>query len=117
MVVEDVEDVRNTIQEFLANLGHEVSTAVDGPEGVAKILELLPDVSFVDVGLPGGDGYEVARRVRASPGGHQLCLVALTGYGGSDAKAKAHEAGFNHHLTKPVDVNELAKLVSRTPGS
>ncbi len=112
LVVEDVDDVRIGFQEFLADMGHEVATAIDGPEGVAKILELLPDVSFVDVGLPGFDGYEVARRVRASPGGDQLYLVALTGYGGSDAKAKVNAAGFNLHLTKPVDPGELAKLVS-----
>ena len=112
LVVEDVDDVRIGFQEFLADMGHEVATAIDGPEGVAKILELLPDVSFVDVGLPGFDGYEVARRVRASPGGDQLYLVALTGYGGSDAKAKVKAAGFNLHLTKPVDPGELAKLVS-----
>ena len=112
LVVEDVEDVRTTLQEALADLGHEVSVAVDGPQGVAKILELLPHVSFVDVGLPGIDGYEVARRVRASPGGDQLYLVALTGYDGSDARAKGKEAGFNLHLAKPVDVSELAKLMS-----
>ena len=86
--------------------------AVDGPQGLAKILELLPDVSFVDVGLPGIDGYEVARRVRTSPRGDQLYLVALTGYGGPDVTAKAKAAGFNLQLTKPVDANELAKLVS-----
>ncbi len=114
LVVEDMEDVRNSVQEFLAELGHEVSMAVDGPQGVAKILELLPDVSFVDVGLPGFDGYEVARRVRASPAGEQLYLVALTGYGGSDATAKVKEAGFNGHLTKPVDGSDLAKLVSNS---
>ena len=116
LVVEDVEDVRNTFQEFLADLGHEVSVAVDGPQGVAKILELLPDVSFVDVGLPGFDGYEVARRVRASPGGDQLVLVALTGYDGPEVRAKAMEAGFNLHLAKPVDLSVLAKLVSNSRG-
>ena len=112
LVVEDVEDVRTMMHEFLEGLGHDVSTAVDGPEGVSKILELLPDVTFVDVGLPGCDGYEVARRVRASPGGDQLYLVALTGYDGADAKAKVKEAGFDLHLTKPVDASALAKLVS-----
>ena len=112
LLVEDVEDVRTAFQILLSRLGHEVSVAVDGPQGIAKILELRPDVSFVDVGLPGIDGYEVARRVRASPGGDQLYLVALTGYDGSDARAKAKEAGFNLHLAKPVDVSELAKLLS-----
>ena len=114
LVVEDVEDVRNTLQEVLADLGHEVSVAVDGHQGVAKILELLPHVSFVDVGLPGIDGYEVARRVRASPGGDQLYLVALTGYDGSDVRARGKEAGFNLLLAKPVDMSELAKLVSNS---
>ena len=121
LMVEDGDDLRNACQAFLAKLGHEVAVAVDGLEGVAKILELLPDVSFVDVGLPGIDGYEVARRVRASPGGDQLYLVAVTGYDGSDAKEKVREAGFNLHLTKPVDGSEVANLVSsshkRGPGS
>lgn len=112
LLVEDAADLRNAFQQFLAKLGHEVSVAVDGLQGVAKILELLPDVSFVDVGLPGIDGYEVARRVRASPGGDQLYLVALTGYGGSDVRAKAKEAGFNLQLSKSVDLSELAQLVS-----
>ena len=116
LVVEDGEDLRNGFHMFLTQLGHEVSTAVDGPEGVAKILELLPDVSLVDLGLPGINGYEVARRVRASPGGDQLYLVALTGYGGSATSAKVKAAGFNLHLTKPVDVGELAKLVSTCQG-
>ena len=114
LVVEDVEDLRQVCQDFLINLGHEVSVAVDGPQGLAKILELLPDVTFVDLGLPGIDGYEVARRVRASPNGNQLYLVALTGYGVPDVKARAKEAGFDLHLTKPVDVGELAKLVSNS---
>ena len=119
LVVEDGEDLRNGFQAFLISLGHEVSTAVDGPEGVAKILELLPDVSFVDVGLPGFDGYEVARRVRASPGTEHVYLVALTGYGGSDATAKAKAAGLDLHLTKPIDASEVAKLLrnSRVNGA
>ena len=112
LVVEDVEDVRTARQLLLRRLGHEVAVAVDGPEGVAKLLALRPDVSFVEVGLPGIDGYEVSRRVRASPGGDQLYLVALTGYDGFEVRAKAREAGFDLHLAKPVDENELATLLS-----
>ena len=111
-MVEDGEDLRNGLHAFLTSLGHDVSTAVDGPEGVSNILELLPEVSFVDLGLPGIDGYEVACRVRAFPGGDQLFLVALTGYGGADVRAKVEAGGFNLHLTKPVDVGELAKVAS-----
>ncbi len=113
-MVEDSEDVRDTLREVLEDLGHEVTVAVNGPEGLAKLLELRPDVAFVDAGLPGFDGYEVARRVRAEPSGDKLYLVALSGYGGPDAKAKAENAGFNLHLTKPVDLNELSQAVSGT---
>ncbi len=101
------------LQQFLEHLGHEVIVAVDGLEGVAKLLALRPDVALVDIGLPGIDGYELARRVRSSPGGEELYLVALSGYGGSGAKAKAEAAGFDLHLTKPVDVDELSRVVMR----
>ena len=114
LIVEDSEDLRDTLKEFLEDLGHEVAVAASGPEGVAKLLALRPDVALVDVGLPGIDGYEVARRVRAEPGGDKLYLVALTGYGGPEAKAKADGAGFDLHFTKPVDISELAEVVSRS---
>ena len=111
-MVEDSEDVRDTLRAVLEDLGHEVTVAVNGPEGLARLLELRPDLAFVDAGLPGFDGYEVARRVRAAPGGDKLYLVALTGYGGPEAKARAEDAGFNLHLTKPVDINELSQVAS-----
>ena len=74
--------------------------------------ELRPDVALIDAGLPGLDGYELARRVRAEPGGDQFYLVALTGYGGPDGKARATSAGFDIQLTKPVDIHELSRVVS-----
>lgn len=114
VVVEDSEDVRETLKEFLEALGHEVTVAVSGPLGVAKVLELLPEVALVDVGLPGFDGYEVARRIRAESGGDKVYLVALTGYGSPDVKDKAKRAGFDLHLTKPVDINELRQVVGQT---
>lgn len=67
----------------------------------------------MDLGLPGIDGYEVARRVRAAADGRQLYLVALSGYGGAEVKAKAADAGFDLHMTKPIDVGELREVVSR----
>jgi signal transduction histidine kinase len=111
LIVEDSEDARETLREFLTGLGHDVQIAQDGEEGAARLLELRPDVALVDVGLPGIDGYELARRVRAAPAGHELYLVAITGYGGADAKARAETAGFDLHLTKPVDVEELRRVV------
>ena len=89
---------------MLEDLGHEVSVAKDGLAGAAQILELRPDLALVDLGLPGIDGYELARRVRAAENGAELYLVALTGYGGAGDKAKARSAGFDRHLTKPISV-------------
>ncbi|MDC0711295.1 ATP-binding protein [Stigmatella sp. ncwal1] len=112
LLVEDSADIRASLTEFLEDLGHEVTAAKDGLEGVERLLALRPDVALIDVGLPGIDGYEVARRVRAEPGGEQLYLVALTGYGGPEAKAKAERAGFDLHLTKPVNIDELPRIVA-----
>ncbi len=112
VLVEDSEDVRETVKLFLESLGHEVTAAVDGLEGLATILKVRPDLALVDLGLAGIDGFELARRARAAPGGDQLYLVSLSGYGGPEAKAKAEGAGFNLHLTKPVDSDLLSLVVS-----
>ena len=112
LIVDDSEDVLDTLKDVLEDFGHEVAVAVDGITGAALILELRPDVSLVDVGLPGIDGYELARRVRAVPGGDALYLVALSGYGGEEVKARSRAAGFDLHLTKPVEIDALASIVS-----
>jgi signal transduction histidine kinase/CheY-like chemotaxis protein len=111
LVVEDRAPVRETLRVLLQGLGHEVTVATEGLEGVTKVLESRPDVTLVDVGLPGIDGYELARRVRASRGGGSLYLVALTGYGGAEAQAKALEAGFDLHLVKPLRESDLLEVL------
>jgi signal transduction histidine kinase/DNA-binding response OmpR family regulator len=116
VVVEDRDDVREMMRELLEELGHEVEEAADGLAGAAKVLEVRPDVALVDVGLPGIDGYELARRVRAAQEGGSLYLVALTGYGGSEVRAKALEAGFNLHLVKPLNVNDLPQVLDGSFG-
>ena len=75
---------------------------------------MQPDVAFVDVGLPGLDGYQLARRIRAAPRGHRFFLVALTGNGGPEARSRAKEAGFDMHVTKPIDFDELSRIVARS---
>ena len=115
LVVEDSPDVRETLADFLRTLGHSVELAATGPEGAEKLLALQPDVALVDVGLPGMDGYEVARAVRARPEGRTLFLVALTGYGGPEAEATARRAGFDLHLVKPVDARRLPEILNRAP--
>jgi CheY-like chemotaxis protein len=117
VLVEDSEDLRDMFQEFLEGLGHEVNVARTGLEGLEKVLRLRPDVALVDIGLPGIDGYELARQVRASPGGDRVVLVALTGYGGDGARARAEGAGFDLHLTKPVDVDALPDVLALARGA
>ncbi|SEM59543.1 Signal transduction histidine kinase [Stigmatella aurantiaca] len=114
VVVEDNEDVRDIMKELLEDQGHEVEVATHGLAAVETLLAVLPDVAFVDVGLPGIDGFEVARRVRATPEGASLFLVALTGYGGPEAKAKAQQAGFNLHLVKPINFQDLPRIMEST---
>ncbi|WP_437791032.1 ATP-binding protein [Sorangium sp. So ce693] len=112
LVVEDVEDVRRVMSEFIEALGHEVTVAVDGLDGVTKLLELRPEVAFIDIGLPGIDGHEVARRARAAPGGDALYLVAFSGYGGPEDQATSRQAGFDLHLTKPVGGATLRQVLA-----
>jgi CheY-like chemotaxis protein len=99
------------LRYLLERQGHEVHEAVDGPSGVEAILRVRPDIALVDVGLPGLDGYGVARRVRAGEGGREVRLVALTGYGLPEDHRRSQEAGFDGHLVKPVDPTRLAALI------
>jgi NO-binding membrane sensor protein with MHYT domain/CheY-like chemotaxis protein len=110
VIVEDLQDTRLSLQRILESEGHTVHTASDGPSGLDAILQIQPDVAVVDVGLPGLDGYHLARRLRSA--GLTTYLVALTGYGMADDKDRARAAGFDVHLTKPASVDDLLRLVS-----
>jgi CheY-like chemotaxis protein len=110
VIVEDSPENRETLQDLLEDLGHEVHVAVDGIEGVERTLALRPEVAIVDIGLPLIDGFEVARRVRAAIGSETF-LLALTGYGQPEDRARAAAAGFDAHLTKPVDLGALERML------
>ena len=112
VVVDDNDDLRDMLQMVLRASGHRVDAAMDGHSGVAKILADRPDVALVDVGLPGIDGYEVARQVRQVLG-NQLLLIALTGYGQPEHRARTREAGFDVHLTKPVATATLRNVLTQ----
>ena len=112
LVIEDNDDSRQMLRELIRLLGHEVYEAVDGVTGVSSALTLEPDLALVDIGLPGIDGYEVARRLREHPGGRRLLLVALTGYGLPEDRERSRSAGFDLHLVKPVDPARLAELLA-----
>jgi signal transduction histidine kinase/ActR/RegA family two-component response regulator len=112
VIVEDNEDIRTLLSAGLTRLGHQVETAGDGPGALDLVAETRPDVALIDIGLPGLNGHEVARRIR-SEGSHPILLVALTGYGQPEDREQALEAGFDEHLTKPIDIRRLQKLIER----
>jgi len=111
LVIEDNDDGRETMQELLQLLGHEVDLAGDGLSGIEKAFAGKPHLALVDIGLPGCDGYEVARRIRRECTGQPPWLVALTGYGQPEDRRRALEAGFDRHLVKPVSYEELSELL------
>ncbi|HET7730339.1 MAG TPA: ATP-binding protein, partial [Usitatibacter sp.] len=110
LVIEDNDDARETLQSMLELMGHRVESADDGPAGIDKALAAVPDVAFVDIGLPSMDGFEVARRLRAADGS-RMYLVALTGFGAREDRERALAAGFDAHMVKPVEANALARLL------
>jgi signal transduction histidine kinase len=112
VVVEDNVDARDMLRLQLERDGHEVHVAATGPSGVELAESVRPDVVFIDIGLPGFDGYEVARRIRAEDWGKEILLVALTGYGQADDRRRALDAGCDVHLTKPVFPERLAEILS-----
>jgi PAS domain S-box-containing protein len=107
LVVEDSDDSRESLRLLLESLGHEVVAAADGPQGLALALERPPDVMLVDLGLPGLDGFELARAVRRSARASTVRLIALTGYGQAEDRRRSAEAGFDAHLVKPVSASAL----------
>ena len=112
LVVEDNRDAAESLMTLLQLNGHEVRVSHDGLEALAVVDGFSPDAAFLDLGLPGLDGYEVARRLRATPVGRSLLLVALSGYGQEEDKRRAAEAGFDHHLTKPIDFTVVERLLA-----
>jgi CheY-like chemotaxis protein len=108
--VEDNADARETLQLLLQLEGYQVTAADSGEQAVEQAATTRFDVAMVDIGLPDVDGYEVARRVRAKRG-KDIFLVALTGYGQAEDRKRALEAGFDAHLVKPVDPDDLLKVL------
>ncbi|MFL6200797.1 MAG: MEDS domain-containing protein [Thermoanaerobaculia bacterium] len=115
LVVEDNEDAAATLRDFLELSGHEVELASSGSDGVQAAREFHPEVVLCDLGLPGMDGYEVAAALRSDPETASAKLIAVTGYGREEDRRKSKEAGFDLHLTKPVDPVQLRRLLQPEP--
>jgi CheY-like chemotaxis protein len=111
LVVEDNADERQLLRDLLGLAGHEVHEAADGPSGLDAALRLRPEIALIDIGLPGLDGYELARRVRAKQA--PIGLIAVTGYGLPEDRRRAAEAGFDAHFVKPADPDSLTALITR----
>jgi signal transduction histidine kinase len=112
LIVDDNLDAAETLAELLQDLGHVITIAHDGLTALDEFERMGPDVVLLDIGLPGLDGYEVARRMRKTEAGGRTCLVALTGYGQPRDRARAIEAGFDQHLVKPVDIHVIEGVLA-----
>jgi signal transduction histidine kinase len=113
LVVDDNKEAAKSMQKLLEHGGHQVSIVHDGPSAITAMSNAEAEVVLLDIGLPGMTGYEVAKNLRSTYGENPLVLLALTGYGQDEDKAKAHEAGFNQHLTKPVGIAEIETILAR----
>ena len=113
LVVDDNLDSATSMAMMLQLLGNEVRAAHDGLQAVEQVESYRPDVVLMDVGMPRLNGYEATRRIRALPAGRDVIIVALTGWGQEDDKARSHEAGCDGHLTKPVNLPDLEELLER----
>ncbi len=116
LVVEDNVDIAETIVRYLQLAGHMVSAVGDGPAALEASRQHAPDVVILDIGLPGIDGYEVARRLRTMGECSDSLLIAMTGYGQAADRAKTQSAGFDAHLVKPTDPEALVRLIDEWPG-
>ncbi len=113
LVVDDNADTAKGLARLLKFSGHEVRVAHDGPDALASAREHVPEVVILDIGLPGMDGYQVATIMRQEEGGKEAMIIAVSGYGEEQARSRSSEAGFNHHLVKPVDFDTLLALITR----
>jgi CheY-like chemotaxis protein len=111
LVIDDNRDAAESMSMLLKMWGHEVVRAYDGPSALDSAREWQPAAVFLDIGLPGMDGYEVAERLRGLPNGKDAVLIAITGYGQEDDRRRSQRAGIDHHLVKPVALDALRRLL------
>ncbi len=113
IIAEDNPDTARTLAILLRRFGHQVTTVATGPEALKQAEELLPDVMIVDIGLPGMDGHKVAEMIRSQEKMRAVRLIAVTGYAQAEDQDRAYQAGFDHHLAKPVEFKMLIDLLHR----
>lgn len=112
LIVDDNRDGAETLSMYTKLLGHQTEVANSGPEAIEKVTVFKPDIVFLDIGLPGMSGFDVAKLIKGMPEAVGTKLVAVTGWGSEDTKRRAHEAGFDEHLTKPVELGRIESILS-----
>ena len=112
LIVDDDDDSAESLALLVRHLGSEARIAGDGPTALASVVRHRPHLVLLDLGLPGMGGYEVARRTRALSEGRDALLVAVTGWSQTDAGERGREAGFDHHLVKPLELDDLRRLLA-----
>ncbi|WP_052231212.1 response regulator [Burkholderia glumae] len=112
MVVDDSVDGAESMSVLLRILGHEVRTLYEGTSAIAAAAAFQPEVVMLDIGLPGMDGYEIARALRALPATAGALLIALTGYGQESDRQRTRAAGFDHHLVKPATLEDIERAIA-----
>jgi PAS domain S-box-containing protein len=112
LVADDLRDITDSLAIVMRRVGFEVHTAYDGRQAVARVEEMRPQVVILDIGMPKIDGYEACRRIRAQPWGKEMTLIALTGWGGKSVQKRTGDAGFDHHLVKPIEPAALLELLA-----
>jgi signal transduction histidine kinase len=115
LVVDDNRDTLDGMALLLSGEGYEVRTAADGTQAIAAAAEFRPDVALLDLGMPNGDGYEVARAIRKQSWGQMPYMIAVTGWGQLEDRRRTREAGFDHHIVKPADIDEILALLRSRP--
>jgi len=111
-VVDDNRDGADSLSMMLRMKGNEARSAYDGEAAVAAVVEFRPDMILLDNGLPKLTGYEACRRIREQPGGKETVIIAQTGWGQDADRERTHEAGFDYHLVKPVDPDDLIRMLA-----
>ena len=116
LLADDNEDFIESFATMLRDMGHQVHCAADGAEALEMVSAIRPEIAFLDIGLPKLNGYELARRIRALPNSEALILVAVTGWGQENDRQRAREAGFHHHMIKPVEPEQILQILSALAG-
>jgi CheY-like chemotaxis protein len=112
VIIDDNRDAARTMSMLVDELGGTARTAYDASGGLEAVQEFRPDIVFLDIGMPGMDGYEACRRIRQTPSKKHVIVVAVTGWGQPQDKQRALESGFDAHLTKPVDPEAFTRLLA-----